>query len=559
MRYLCVHCDHRFEVGAQAGPPRRCPSCMRATGLEPIREEAAPASKGSARPGRTRLLWLGAGALLLIAGGVAFALSLSRDSGSAAKSGPAALDASELKTALAQLQVEAGGLERLLVADAAVQRFAEQAAAGKATPRARADALFAALRARAKSAAFVPWSLGEPRATPVLTASQTLATLKDGARAELYPLELSVLLVAALRALDVPALLAELADPKGARAPLDPSGYLGYFVVAVPSDEAPGAAGFRYYDVYGGKQLGPEAQATVLSDPGAVGAALALRAVHENSYLSDPRAALASSSHALRLAPSLPSVRTVRGVVVLTEKMVEQGLSEFQAARELRGDAARLHNLANVMLVTQEGEKAQSVLSAALEKAPDFAAAHVTLATLLMLRGELEQGHGELVKAEQLAPSLSAVQWGLAEYALRRGENDEALARAQRALGPRPSFDARLRYAALLRQAGKYEEMRQTAEQLLAQTPAYRKDEIRRVLGAVLGPTAIEPAQPAQPDLRSDDLADLGGPKLDLEPPQDGTGRGAGAAGAGSGAGKLRLRDPNQGLRLDLGAKPRAQ
>lgn len=553
MRYLCVHCDHRFEV--EANLPKRCPSCMRATGIEPMRDSAAQAPKAGAAMQRGRLLWLGIGALLLIAAGVGYALS--RDAGATASTGPAALDASALKAALAQQQVDAGGLEKLLVADAAVERFAEQAAAGKSSPSARADAVFAALRARAKAAAFAPWSLSEPRATPVMTASRTLAALKDGARAELYPLELAALMAAALRALDVPALVAELPDPKGARAPLDPSGYLGYFVVAVPSGAGEGAAAFHFYDVYGGKQLGAQVHATPLSDPAAVGAALALRAVYENSQLADPRAALASSSHALRLAPSLPTVRTVRGVVVLTEKMVEQGLSEFQAARELRGDAARLHNLANVMLVAQEVEKAQSVLSAALEKAPDFAAAHVTLATLLMLRGETDQAHAELLKAEQLAPSLPAVHWALAELALRRGENEEALARARRALTPRPSFDARLRYAALLRQAGKYEDMRHIAEQLLAQTPAYRKDEMRQLLGAVLGPTALEPAQPAQADLGADDLADLGGPKLELEAPKEGAGL-TGAAGA-SGSGKLRLRDPSQGLRLDLGAKPGAR
>jgi tetratricopeptide (TPR) repeat protein len=560
MRYLCVHCDHRFEVEAEASVPKRCPACMRATGIEPMRDEPAQASRVGARVPRSRAIWLGgAAALLLIAGGVAYALS--RSSAPAARGGPAALDADELKVALAAQQVDAGPLLRLLLADAALRRFAEQAAAGKDAPRARADALFAALRARAKAAAFVPWSLSEPRATPVQTASQTLAALKDGARAELYPLELSALMVAALRALEVPALVAELPDPRGARAPLDASGYLGYFVVAVPGEAGAGAPQFQFYDVYGGKQLGPEAQATPLSDAAALGAALALRAAHENSQLSDPRAALASSSHALQLAPSLPSVRTVRGVVVLTERMVEQGLQEFQAARELRGDAARLHNLASVMLVTQELDKAQSVLSAALEKAPDFAAAHVTLATLLLLRGEAEQAHGELLKAEQLAPSLPAVHWGFAELALRRGDGEEALARARRALTPRPSFDARLRYAALLRQAGKYEEMRQTAEQLLAQAPAYRKDEVRQVLGAVLGPTALEPAAPAQADLRADDLADLGGPKLELEPPEEGARGGAGLggpAGAGSGAGKLRLRDPSQGLQLDLGGKARA-
>jgi tetratricopeptide (TPR) repeat protein len=507
-------------------------------------------------------VWLGAAAALLTLAAVGYAFSrASRSDSSDASQQP--LDEKALKAALAREQVDAAGLERLLSADVAIERFAEQAAAGKSSPISRADAVFAALRARAKAGAFAAWSLGEPRSTPVLTASQTFAALKkDGARSELYPLELAALMVAALRTLDVPARVAELSDDKGARAPLDGSGYLGYFVVAVASQADKGNAAARFYDVYGGKVSDSDAQAVVLSDTSAVGAALALRALHENSYLADPKRALGSSSSALRLAPTLPSVRTVRGVVVLTEKMVEQGLQEFQAARELRGDAARLHNLSNVMLVTQEVDKAQSVLSAALEKAPDFAAAHVTLATLLMLRGEMEQARSELDKAEQLAPSLSAVQWGFAEYFVRRGENEEALERAQRAFAVHPSFDAKLRYAALLRQAGKYEEMRKLAELLLAHVPSYRKEDIRQVLSAVLGPTALEPSAPATPDLRADDLSDLGGPKLELKLPGDGKPLGAARSDDGSSseaAAKLRLRDSRQGLRLDLGAKPGAQ
>ena len=93
-----------------------------------------------------------------------------------------------------------------------------------------------------------------------------------------------------------------------------------------------------------------------------------------------------------------------------------------------------------------------------------------------------------------------------------------------------------------------------TLEQLLAQTPGYRKDDIRQVLLAVLGPTALEPEAPAESDLGADDLADLGGPKLELKAPEQ-PGAAPQGASAASGPGKLRLRDPSQGLQLDLGAK----
>jgi tetratricopeptide (TPR) repeat protein len=550
MRYLCVHCDHRFEAEGEA--PKRCPSCMRAKGIEPVREESKAAPKAGA--GRAKhLLWL---ALLGLAVAVAAFFAWPRDA--ADKSGgSAALSLDALKAALAHEQVNAGGLEQLLIADEAIEQFADKAADGKSSPRAKADAVLAAIRARASAGAFVPWSLGEPRATPVMSAAETWRALgKANARANLYPLELAALAVSALRTLDLPVMLAELTDVKGRKAPLDPSGYLGYFVVALfPEQVNVGVP--VLLDPYAGQTLGADAQAKVLTDTAGVGAALALRALHENTYLADPKRALESTSHALRLAATLPSVRTVRGVVVLTEKMIEQGLQEFQAARELRSDAPRLHNLASVMLVTGEVDKAQAMLSAALEKAPEFASAHATLGMLQLMQGQLEQAEHELQTAERLAPDLSLVQWARADLLLRQGERDEALARAQKAYEARPSFDGTLRFAALLRQGGKYDEMRTLAALLVERTPAYRKDEIRTVISAVLGPSALASEQPSEVDRTADDLSDLGAPdlKLDLPSPQGSGGASADGLNSPTGPSRLRLGQPDRKLHLDLGTK----
>jgi tetratricopeptide (TPR) repeat protein/DNA-directed RNA polymerase subunit RPC12/RpoP len=551
MRYLCVHCDHRFEA-QDSEVPKRCPACMRAKGVEPVREPDASVQV----PKRSRArhaVWLVA--LALAAGAVVW-FTRPKATVDSATSGPAPLGLDALKEGFTRDRVDAAGLEQLLIADDAVESFAEKASAGKDGLKPRAEAVYQALRARARAGAFVPWSLGEPRGSDALTAAQALKKIsKDGTRTQLYPLEAAALGVAAMRAVDVPAMVAELVDVAGRKAPLDPSGYLGYFVVAV-YPETLGVGVPLLFDVYGGLNLAAGAQANVIADTSAVGAALALRALYENTYLADPKRALASTSNALQLAGRLPSVRTVRGVVVLTERMIEQGLQEFQAARELRADAPRMHNVASVMLVTGDVEKAQSVLSAALEKAPDFASAHATLGTIMMMRGETEEGSVELKKAEQLAPDLSLVQWGLADLALRQGEREDAIARARRALEARPSFDARLRYAALLRQASKYEEMRALAAQLLAQVPSYRKEEVRGVLLQVLGPTALEPDQPTTVDPSADDLSDLGGPNLQLESPQDkGAGTAAGRLNSPSDAPRLQLRDPTQKLQLDLSGK----
>jgi tetratricopeptide (TPR) repeat protein len=526
---------------------------MRAKGIEPVREEAkasTPAHSGR----RKHALWLGLLGLGALAAGF---LAWPRDAADKTGPGSAALSLDALRAVLVREQVSAGGLERLLVADQAIESFAEKAAAGKATPREKADAVVAAIRARANAGAFVPWSLGEPRSTPVMTASETHRALaKSGARANLYPLEVAALAVSALRSLDLPALVAELTEVKGRKSPLDPSGYLGYFVVALfPERVNVGVP--VWLDPYAGQTLGVDAQAKALTDATAVGAALALRALHENTYLADPKRALESTSNALRLAGMLPSVRTVRGVVVLTEKMIEQGLQEFQAARELRSDAPRLHNLASVMLVTGEVEKAQTMLSGALEKAPEFASAHATLGSLYLMQGQTEQAEVELQKAERLAPDLSLVQWAMADLQLRQGRRDEAIARARKAHAARPSFDGTLRFAALLRQAGKYDEMRTLAEQLVTRTPAYRKDEIRTVLAAVLGPTALTSEQPSEVDTTAEDLSDLDAPKLklDLQEPQAAGAAGADGLNSNASPSRLRLGQPDHKLHLDLGTK----
>lgn len=547
MRYQCVHCDHSFEV-SEGDSPKRCPSCMRANGVQPVRERAPVV-----RPKRSPAVAIGVVVVALLAAvGGYFVWGKRPTAGDPARIGP--LSSGALHETLTQAQVDAGELESLLASDPSIAKFAENAAGSASSAVDKADGVMRAVRARASALSFVPWSLGEPRSTVVTSAKQTLAVLaKDKGRAQLYPLELVALATAALRAVDVPALVAELVAVDGERAPLDPSGYLGYFVVAVYPSEA-GVGTPRLFDVYGGRALAPGAKHNVLDDPSAIGAALSLRALHEVSYLADPKSALTSSSHAIQLAGKLPSVRTVRGMVVLAGRQVEQGLQEFAAASQLRSDAPRLHNLASAALMTGDIERATKELSAALERAPDFAAAHATLGSLALVRGELDVARAELGKAEQLAPDLSLVQWALAELQLRAGDRDQALATARRAVAARPSFDARLRMGVLLRQAARFDELREVASALLKMAPAYRQTEVREMIGSVLGPAALD-ADAIDPEADTEPTREphlgVDEPQLDpsLEPvgaptlPQPGADREP----------KLRLRGSGDNLQLKLG------
>jgi tetratricopeptide (TPR) repeat protein len=521
---------------------------MRANAMQPVRERAPVV-----RPKRSPVAAMGIAAVVLLAAvGGYFVWGRRPAAGDPASVHP--LSAGALHDALTEAQVDAGELEALLASDPGIEKFAEAAAGSASSAFDKADGVMRALRARASALAFVPWSLGEPRTTPVVGAKQTLATLsKDKGRAQLYPLEVAALATAALRAVDVPAQVAELIAVDGERAPLDPSGYLGYFVVAVYPAEA-GLGTPRLFDVYGGRALAPGAKHNVLSDPSTIGVALSLRALHEVSYLADPKSALTSSSHAILLAGKLPSVRTVRGMVVLAGRQVEQGLQEFAAASQLRSDAPRLHNLASAALMTGDVERATKELSSALERAPDFAAAHATLGSLALVRGELDVARAELGKAEQLAPDLSLVQWALAELQLRGGDRDQALTTARRAVQARPSFDAKLRMGVLLRQAARYDELRELAAELLKMAPAYRQAEVREMIGTVLGPAALDAdARDPEAETEPSRAPNLGGdePQLDpaLEPlgattlPQPGSEREP----------KLRLRGSGDNLQLKLG------
>jgi tetratricopeptide (TPR) repeat protein len=557
MDYVCVHCDHSWTVDDDE-TPQRCPSCMRATGVERAGRAAETLSKSPAKKRR----WLGLLVAVLALGALAAVFVMRR---SASVDGPPPLrplTSGELKARLAREQIDAGEMGKLLEADASIEAFAEKAAAKAGEGLPRAQAIHEALRARARASAFVSWSLAEPRESSVMTAAQTLKAIStDGAKKRLYPIEVAALAVAALRSEAVPAMLAELIDVPQERAPLDAAGYLGYFVVAIyPKEVGQGAP--TLFDPYAGRELGSDAKFQVLDDVTAIGAALSLRAVHEVAYLGDPRAALESSSSALRLAAKLPSVRTARGIIVLGGKMVEQGLQEFEAARQLRADAVRLHNLASAALLAADADKADQALRTALEKAPDFAGAHATLAALYMLRDEMDEGKRELDKAEKLSPDLSLVQWAYAEYFMRLGDREAALARGERAFESHPSFDAKLRYAVLLRQAGRYEPMRKLAHEIVDGSPAYRKSELKELIGAVLGPTALDPVVP---DPSADDLSDLGGENLDLklgskqlEGPNAASSAAPGAedpAGPlilGADPSKLRLRGGSEKLKLEL-------
>src|SRR4051794_40477269 len=119
MRYLCVHCDHRFDVEGN-DVPSRCPNCMRATGVKALKaQSAAEVRKGLSRP---VLISLGIAAAALVGLSGYLLFSQTKDPKDALTS-TQPLDQDDLVAALASQQVSAGGLEKLLEADSAIEKF----------------------------------------------------------------------------------------------------------------------------------------------------------------------------------------------------------------------------------------------------------------------------------------------------------------------------------------------------------------------------------------------------------------------------------------------------
>jgi tetratricopeptide (TPR) repeat protein len=387
---------------------------------------------------------------------------------------------------------DVGELVRLFASSDEIEKFAEKAATGKTKAVGKTRAVVNAIRARAAKRAFVPWSLIDPReGRPMMAADVYKAIEKDGAARKLYPLEIAALTVAASRTIGVDAMLAEAYVFSDSDSPPDPSGRLGYFVVAVPKGDD---AGYHLFDPYGGQTASPQTgDFEVLTDVQAVGLAISLRALYKLVREHDQQSALGDSDVALRLAARSPTVRSARAVILFATGGASLGRSEMEAAAQIRDDAPRNNNLAALLVAQGELDAASKKVAMALEAQKGYASAHATLASIHFARGEQELGQAELIKAEKLDPNLPTLAMLWAHYYRSTGRLDLAIDKAQKSVRSRPGdLQARLFLATLLRQDGQYDEMRQIAREVIEEIPESQKEQMKKLIEGVLGPTALE-------------------------------------------------------------------
>lgn len=572
MRYLCVHCDHRFEQDKDAKP--RCPKCMRRHGLEALDEP------GASRRRLPRWAWLGGvvGVVALLGGGYAWWSHVTP--GAVSGEVPLApLDRSDLRDWLAHRKVEASDLTKLLLADDAVEAFADEATAGADGPKEKAEALVAHVADRADKRAFVPWATSHPRDEPLRTGAETASALGDeGARHKLYPLEVAALAVAALRAEDVPAMVVEAWEFSGDRSPPDPSGYFGYYLVGVwPGGEPNADEKPVLFDPYGARGNAPsDGGLRVLDDLGAIAAALTHQAAHELVHRGETATALTLVEDALALDSRAPQAHTVRGAVLLQTGGPQEGAKEFDAAAELRADAPRRKNLAGLLMAQNKVDEASEEIAAALDQYPDYADAHAMLAAIHLAERDAERARSDLEKAERLNPRLPNLPQVWAQYHLTQGDVDRAVQSAQRAIERRPhDWQTRVHAAQVYRAASRPDDMRRQVRKVLEMVPSSREPAMRRMIEQLLGPTALD--EPGDELLAEDDSPSalpepgelkLGGGGTGLldddgegapaeqvpggQPGELDLGKGDEPLILGSDPSKLKLRGPGQKLQLDL-------
>ena len=524
-KYFCAHCDKEF-VPEEAENKPRCPQCMRRGGVEPVKE-VAPAS-AAGRP------WLPIVALLIVAAGIGYGVYRSTTVTLEETPPLRPLEARELAAYLERDQIRVGVHESMMMLPDDVKGWPEGAAE-----------ITARLHGESSS-----WSLERPLSREILTADQTLAMLAaHEERVELYPLELATAMTALLRQRGANAMVAEVWEFEGARAPADPSGMLGYFVTAVYAQSAADQPS-AYFDPWGGRGEVKVSSVRVLRDTEVLAAALGTEAMRIVVGSGDGAKPLPLIETALLLDPVSPSLRMVNGTILLESGGIAQAAKEFEAALQLRPDGPRqlklmqLH-LAQAGMLEMNGQQAAAeaqfsegsrVVGEVIDKWPRYGRAHVMLATIHLGLDEPERARLDLEAAESLTPDASMLWAVWAQYDLAQSDPIAAAGKMKRAVELDPdNWQLRLQAARVFQGAGDDEAAIENVGAALRLVPPDKRPDVRRLVEQMMGSGALRGAPDPAPEESADPNPDLPDPALMLGDPSN-----------------LRLREPGQDLKLDL-------
>ncbi|MEM7135447.1 MAG: tetratricopeptide repeat protein [Myxococcota bacterium] len=532
-KLFCAHCDLEFASEEAAKKPR-CPQCMRRGGVQPVVAQPEPTPK--------RRAGVLAAVLVAVAGLVGYGAYRANTVTLEETPPLRPLDPREVTGYLERDQLSVGRLDGLFVLTGEIDWPSDPAEVAAAV--------------RSKS---TRWNLEKPLPRDLYTAEETLAALSSGDKPQLYPLEAAVAMAALLRDEGLPAMVAETWD-LGEPSPPDPTGRLGYFLVAVENDESDDP---DFYDPWGGRTNPKPASVRILRDTEVIGAGLATDAVRTFVRSGDGAESLPLIETALLLDPVSPSSRSVHGTVLLETGGVTAGSKELEAARELRADGPRDLNLVQLSMATaamlqmggqhaaaaaELGAVAQTI-DQVIERWPQYARAYRVRAMMNFGMDQPERARAALETAQTLDPS-SASLWALwGQYYLAEGDLDAAVARVRRSVELDPdNWQQRLQAARVLLEAGDVDGAKAQTDAALELVPPKKRDELRRYLAEALGPGVAGGGAIGAPPAVG----------LELDAPSLGAPGGAPSPGGQDPAlmlgdpSNLRLRDPDQDLRLDL-------
>jgi tetratricopeptide (TPR) repeat protein len=167
------------------------------------------------------------------------------------------------------------------------------------------------------------------------------------------------------------------------------------------------------------------------------------------------------------------------GVVLEQEGSVDEAITQFQEALQIKPDYAEAHNDLGLALF-QEGtvDEAITQFQKAVQINPALAAAHNNLGKVLLEKGRVDEAISQYQKALQIKPDYLDAHVNLGNALLQKGREEEAITQYQEALQTNTdSPDARVSLGNLLLQKGRVDEAITQYQQALQSKPANAKAE----------------------------------------------------------------------------------
>jgi len=462
-RYRCLTCNETFTV--KAGRKPRCPSCMSIHSVEPIDEKG-----GFKLPRWWRHAAAALGIAVLAVGGF---FVYERFSGSEAPTTAdptklGAVESERLAKFLADEQIDADNRADPFESDEALASFARKHR-GLGGPRGKAEGIYNAMleyKSKGGYRALVP---RQPRKTIVMNAEETFKAATGAGKPEIYSLETAILFTKAARLAGLPAVVAEIVDYDGLKAPLDPSGNFGHFASAVFTSggyEGP----FVIFDLHQGRtQDGQDTHAIPLTDPQVVAQFLGHEAAYLVSVKFDVKNALIKLEDALILAPDSVQLHTLQALIYMTSGGIEEGKAELRKAMQTRNDPQRMVKWGALMLADDEVEDAMAEIRKAIDLMPDYALAHASLAMAYLADGENDEAEHELALARKMDPEDPLLPVYESNFYLVTGRAADALRAAERAWEENyHDPQTGLLLAGIYAQTGHKEEMRKILQEIRA-------------------------------------------------------------------------------------------